>query len=101
MCTDINFKPSVYLSVDFIDAFLAIFYIKDVHSKGGKVGMLGGQMGSILGRIHGITKYGTHSLTQITLAMDKELTNWQDSAPDWLIKCSRQHVICIYRQRTN
>ena len=24
---------------------------------------------------HGITKYGIHSLTQIVLAMDKELTN--------------------------
>ena len=28
---------------------------------------------------HGITKYGIHSLMQITLAMDKELTNRQDS----------------------
>ena len=50
---------------------------------------------------HGITKYGVHSLMQIVLAMDKELTNWQDSAPDWLSRISRQLVICIYRQRTN
>ena len=28
---------------------------------------------------HGLTKYGIHSLTQIALAMDKELNN---SAPD-------------------
>ena len=34
-------------------------------------------------QIHGIIKYGIHSLTQVALAMDKELTNWQDSAPDW------------------
>ena len=50
---------------------------------------------------HGIAKHGIHSLTQIALAMDKELTNWQDSAPDWLSKSSRQLVIYIYRQRTN
>ena len=36
---------------------------------------------------------------QIALAMDKELTNWQDSAPYWLRKNSRQLVICIYRQK--
>ena len=42
---------------------------------------------------HGITKYGIHSLTQIVLAMDKELTNWQDSVPDWLSKSSRQVAI--------
>ena len=48
-----------------------------------------------------ITKYGIHSFTQITLAVDKELTYRQDSAPDWLNKSSRQLVICIYRQRTN
>ena len=31
--------------------------------------------------------------SQIALAMDKELTNWQDSAPDWLSKSSGQLVI--------
>ena len=45
---------------------------------------------------HGISKYGIHSLMQIALAMDKELTNWQDSAPDWLSKSSRQLVICSW-----
>ena len=50
---------------------------------------------------HEITKYGIHSFTQITLAVDNELTYRQDSAPDWLNKSSRQLVICIYRQRTN
>ena len=30
---------------------------------------------------HGITRYGIHSLMQIALAMDKVLTNWQNSAP--------------------
>ena len=30
---------------------------------------------SRLGLLHGITKYGIHSFTQITLAMDKELMN--------------------------
>ena len=54
----------------------------------------------VKGSNHGITKYGIHSLMQRMLAMDKELTNWQDSAPDWLSKSSRQLVICIYRQRT-
>ena len=44
---------------------------------------------------------GIHILLQITLAMDKELTYRQDSTPDWLLKSSRQLVICIYRQRTN
>ena len=34
--------------------------------------------------LHGIIKYGIHSLMQITRAMDKEQTNWQDFAPDWL-----------------
>ena len=47
---------------------------------------------------HEITKYGIHSFTQITLAVDNELTYGQDSAPDWLNKSSRQLVICIYRQ---
>ena len=47
---------------------------------------------------HEITKYGIHSFTQITLAVDNELTYRQDSAPDWLNKSSRQLVICIYRQ---
>ena len=42
---------------------------------------------------HGIAKHGIHSLTQIALAMDKELTNWLDSAPDWLSKSSRQVAI--------
>ena len=42
---------------------------------------------------HEITKYGIHSFTQITLAVDKELTYRQDSAPDWLNKSSRQLVI--------
>ena len=50
---------------------------------------------------HEITKYGIHSFTHITLAVDKGLTYRQDSAPDWLNKSSRQLVICIYRQRTN
>ena len=50
---------------------------------------------------HEITKYGIHSFTQITLAVDNELTYRQDSAPDWLNKSSRQLVLCIYRQRTN
>ena len=50
---------------------------------------------------HEITKYGIHSFTQIALAVDKQLTYRQDSAPDWLNKSSRQLVICIYRQITN
>ena len=50
---------------------------------------------------HGITKYGIHSLTQNALAINKELTNWQDSTPDWLNQSSKQLVICIYRQKTN
>ena len=50
---------------------------------------------------HEITKYGIHSFTQIALAVVRELTCRQDSAPDWLNKSSRQLVICIYRQRTN
>ena len=50
---------------------------------------------------HEITKYGIHSFTQIALAVDKQLTDRQDSAPDWLNKSSRQLVICIYRQGTN
>ena len=53
------------------------------------------------GGVHEITKYGIHSFTQIALAVDKQLTYRQDSAPDWLNKSSRQLVICIYRQRTN
>ena len=44
---------------------------------------------------HGITKYGVHSLMQIALAMDKELTDWQDSAPNWLSKSSRQLEIWL------
>ena len=55
----------------------------------------------VIGLFHGITKYGIHSLTQRMLAMDKELTYWQDSALDWLSKSSRQLVICINRQRNN
>ena len=51
--------------------------------------------------MHEITKYGIHSFTQIALAVDKQLTYRQDSAPDWLNKSSRQLVICIYRQITN
>ena len=51
--------------------------------------------------LYEITKYGIYSFTQITLAVDKELTYRQDSAPDWLKKSCRQLVICIYRQRTN
>jgi len=50
------------------------------------------------GETHEITKYGIHSFTQIALAVDKQLTYRQDSAPDWLNKSSRQLVICIYRQ---
>ena len=38
---------------------------------------------------------------EIMLAVDKELTYRQGSAPDWLNKSSRQQVIYIYRQRTN
>ena len=41
---------------------------------------------------HEITKYGIHSFTQITLAVDNELTYRQDSAPDWLNKRSRQRT---------
>ena len=39
---------------------------------------------SVFSLYHGITKYGLHSLTQIVLAMDKELTNtvWLIS---WLV----------------
>ena len=47
---------------------------------------------------HGITKYGVHSLMQIALAMDKELTDWQDSAPNWLSKSSRQLEIWLVAQ---
>ena len=63
--------------------------------------MAGGVQGLVKGLGHEITKYGIHSFTQIALAVDKQLTYRQDSAPDWLNKSSRQLVICIYRQITN
>ena len=41
-----------------------------------------------------LTRYGIHCLMQIVLAMDIQLTNWQDYAPIWSSKSSRQLVIC-------